>query len=691
MMKMLPFFQSGPFGIRSGSQGCIDANRPFENTSSSVAEQVPVCPEASADEIWSRDQEKMRERPEAACRASRASSITSNESCISAGDSPEKGNKGIKGMLKSAFKIVKKTKPPSVKQVMDLLGEQKLCDAIQHLFVLEKSLSSKSEEGLNTSQKDIESVYEILKHKVFSTLKDSVLLAKTNPDLLQQAVEALKEQEKEDQNYMSENPPDQNMQFRPRKWKELWMATVKESVEARMKDTSRTPRTENLSPVGQNLLHMGKTMKEDLTVVAKYINKLYPPEFNVFSIYAELYHNYFASQAKKNAESHLEDKDIYLLLSWVHNFYPKDMRKDHALAMELDKVKLGSLLPSSLSKELENKYLDSEEVTVKNSLSRCLDKEIQRWKEDKEPEKLNGHFQSELLGIFVIQSIYSSQKRAEDISKAVGEELSRRLLKELPAFLRSYRDAFEDFKEKSKKHRYYKPILIANINNCWNFREYTEEYVAEKDDSKADILSTLADIENSGFDVLLQQLFTQLKPLYKKFTENKWDSSSEIMNEIIKTTSKHISDFQTLKDPFYHAIVEKIHARLVKEYIVRLLKRKVSLKTPAQQQTLAQHISKNAADLEAFCTSNGSQATWLNSALPKLAEIIRLQDLGAIKIEVATLATTYPDIRKRHLEAFLHIKANLSRSELKSILGYLADSTASTQPRAPLFSNINVS
>lgn len=206
---------------------------------------------------------------------------------------------------------------------MDLLGEQKLCDAIQHLFVLEKSLSSKSEEELNTSQKDIENVYEILKHKVFSTLKDSVLLAKTNPDLLQQAVEALKEQEKEDQNYMSENPPDQNIQFRPRKWKELWMATVKESVEARMKDTSRTPRTENLSAVGQNLLHMGKTMKEDLTVVAKYINKLYPPEFNVFSVYAEFYHNYFATQAKKDAESHLEDKDIYLLLSWVHNFYPK--------------------------------------------------------------------------------------------------------------------------------------------------------------------------------------------------------------------------------------------------------------------------------------------------------------------------------------------------------------------------------
>lgn len=50
-------------------------------------------------------------------------------------------------------------------------------------------------------------------------------------------------------------------------------------------------------------------------------------------------------------------------------------------------------------------------------------------------------------------------------------------------------------------------------------------------------------------------------------------------------------------------------------------------------------------DADCFLFWQGSQATWLNSALPKLAEIIRLQDLGAIKMEVATLASTYPDIR----------------------------------------------
>lgn len=113
-MKMLPFFQSEPIGIRNGSEGCIGANRQLGNPST-VAEQVPACPGPSGDEIWSRDQEKMSERPEAACRPSRASSITSNGSCTSAGDSPEKGKKGIKGILTSALKKMKKTKPLSGK------------------------------------------------------------------------------------------------------------------------------------------------------------------------------------------------------------------------------------------------------------------------------------------------------------------------------------------------------------------------------------------------------------------------------------------------------------------------------------------------------------------------------------------------------------------------------------------------
>lgn len=50
------------------------------------------------------------------------------------------------------------------------------------------------------------------------------------------------------------------------------------------------------------------------------------------------------------------------VIVWL--FHSRDMRKDCVLAEELEKLELGSLLPLSLSKELEKKYLESEEVRI---------------------------------------------------------------------------------------------------------------------------------------------------------------------------------------------------------------------------------------------------------------------------------------------------------------------------------------
>ena len=153
-------------------------------------------------------------------------------------------------------------------------------------------------------------------------------------------------------------------------------------------------------------------------------------------------------------------------------------------------------------------------------------------------------------------------------------------------------------------------------------------------------------------------------------------------------------------------LLEEVHLHLVKEYIARLCKRRLVLKTAEQQLQLAGHVQANAQLIQQFCTQNvstptpslpgrgaallpqalqglgqplwaspnlirpdlslsgppgalpgraslsqrslcpqGSPATWLHHALPTLAEIIRLQDPSAIKIEVATYATWYPDFR----------------------------------------------
>ncbi|XP_007951313.1 tumor necrosis factor alpha-induced protein 2 [Orycteropus afer afer] len=179
-------------------------------------------------------------------------------------------------------------------------------------------------------------------------------------------------------------------------------------------------------------------------------------------------------------------------------------------------------------------------------------------------------------------------------------------------------------------------------------------------------------------------------PLFKRFTQTRWAAPTEILEDILAAVDQRLPEFSELQDCFREELMEAVHLHLVKEYIIRLSKKRVVLKSAEQQQHLAGHILNNADLIQSFCAQNGSRATWLDPALPKLAEIIRLQDPNAIKIEVATYASLYPDFSKGHLSAILTIKGNLSSSEARSVRSILDVSIGSHESSHPLFSLINV-
>ncbi|ERE72562.1 tumor necrosis factor alpha-induced protein 2 [Cricetulus griseus] len=205
-----------------------------------------------------------------------------------------------------------------------------------------------------------------------------------------------------------------------------------------------------------------------------------------------------------------------------------------------------------------------------------------------------------------------------------------------PSGFVSYQRTFDEFLEKSKLLRNYRANIMANINNCLSFGTSMEQKWQIPQESLRHLLDPLKDLRAHGFDALLQGLFAELKPLFKKFTQTRWATPVETLEEIISTVDVSLPEFSELKD----------------------------------------------------CFREGSPATWLHQALPKLAEIIRLQDSSAIKIEVATYATLYPDFSKGHLNAILAIKGNLPSSEVRSIRNILDINTGLQEPSRPLFALI---
>ncbi|XP_027377512.1 tumor necrosis factor alpha-induced protein 2-like isoform X2 [Bos indicus x Bos taurus] len=502
-----------------------------------------------------------------------------------------------------------------------------------------------SEEELVQRQSEVEALYALLRDQVLGQLRRPL---EAEPERLRQALAVLAEQERQDHAAAAAaaGPPGCPglAATRPRGWLQLWRDGVAQAAAERL---SRRPAAdaEGRTEAERAFLHMGRTMKEDLEAVVERLKPLFPADIRVVAAYAESYHAEFASQLAALTQFELCPRDTYMLLLWVQNLYPNDILNSPKLAPELQGVRLGTLLPPTQIRLLEATFLSNEVASVRELTARALELESNRWTNDEAPQRLDGHCHSE-LAIDIIQIISQGQAKAESITLDLGAQIKPLLLEELARFLRSYQRAFDGFLERCRQLRNYRANVIANINNCLPFRTSLEQQWQTPPDLRSSLLRPLNELKSHGFDTLLQSLFGDLKPLFKRFTQTRWAAPQQTLEEIVSAVAERMPEFSELQDCFREELLEAVHLHLVKEYIARLCKRRLVLQTAEQQQQLAGHVQANAQLIQQFCTQNGSPATWLHDALPRLAEIIRLQDPSAIKIEVASYATSYPDFRR---------------------------------------------
>ncbi|XP_021501237.1 tumor necrosis factor alpha-induced protein 2 [Meriones unguiculatus] len=693
MLKMVTFFQGLP-----GQQSVLGTlnvpGSPPKPRSTSEAESEASMSEVSSEDLVPPQEAGTvpdREEEEAEKKKKKSKGLANMFSVFTKGKKKKRGQPGLSDPEVQPQPQPKPAGPLlTVEELKEALERGRLETAWQ-VLALEQALEAAAEAGgtsgeeLVWRQSKVEALYALLLDQVLGVLRRPLEAA---PERLRQALAAVSQQEREDRRAAGGPAAAALEATRPRRWLQLWRGVVAEVAAERL-DAQPALAADGRSEAESRFLHMGRTMKEDLEAVAERLKPLFPEEFAVVHTYAQSYHRHFAEHLCAMAQFELCERDAYLLLLWVQNLYPNDILNSPKLAQELQGIELGSLLPPKQIRLLEAMFLSNEVTNVKLLMARALELESQRWAQDVAPQSLDGHCHSE-LAIDIIQIISLSQDKAENITPEVGVQIKQLLLVELAALLRSYQRAFDEFLEKNKLLKNYSVNIMANINNCQSFRTSVEQKWQMPPDSLNHLLEPLKELKAHGFDTLLQSLFLDLKPLFKKLTQTRWANPDETLEEILATVDSRLPEFSELQDCFRKELVEAVHLHLVKEYIIRLSKRRLVLKTTEQQQQLARHILANAEAIQHFCTDNGSTAAWLQPALPTIAEIIRLQDTSAIKIEVATYITRYPDFSKGHLNAILAIKGNLQSSDVKSIRNILDINTGAQEPSRPLFSLIKV-
>uniref|UniRef100_F7C508 TNF alpha induced protein 2 n=1 Tax=Monodelphis domestica TaxID=13616 RepID=F7C508_MONDO len=482
MMKMMTFFQSS-----QGNQISPPVPPQYESEPSPIGRKPSAVSETESDTISIASSEDLSPRREGGLSPCKE-------------EEKKKKKKGIRKMLNVINKGIRRKShsspsdevpeteakpeapPPTVEELYSLLEQGRL-EVAHHLLRLERELvqngSGINEEELIRQQSKVEALYTLLKIAVLRVLHWP---KETEPGLLLEALNIILEQEQEDQRVAAEaREPSALVNTRPRNWLKLWQEGVRDSVEIRMTrphsmipDGNRSEGKEASSEAAQSFLHMGKTMKEDLQFVAEHLQPIYPAEFNVFHTYAVCYHNYFSAQISSMAQFELNKEDTSLLLLWVQNLYPSEIIDNAKLSGRLREIGLGSLLPPKQIRRLEVNYLSDETARIQELMNEGLKMEVKKWSEDKEPIYLEGNYHSE-LPIDIIQIISALQLKAENITIDLGKQIKPLLMTKFSSFLKSYQQAFVDFLEKGKQQKYYRAIIMANINNCLAFRTHIEK------------------------------------------------------------------------------------------------------------------------------------------------------------------------------------------------------------------------
>ncbi|NXI20667.1 EX3L4 protein, partial [Irena cyanogastra] len=75
--------------------------------------------------------------------------------------------------------------------------------------------------------------------------------------------------------------------------------------------------------LGARLAALAARVVGDLGGVRSHVAPAYPPEYGALGVYARGYHRALAQQLRALAQRPLDVPDLYLLLDWHSNAYPR--------------------------------------------------------------------------------------------------------------------------------------------------------------------------------------------------------------------------------------------------------------------------------------------------------------------------------------------------------------------------------
>ncbi|KAI5098878.1 tumor necrosis factor alpha-induced protein 2 isoform X2 [Silurus meridionalis] len=582
--------------------------------------------------------------------------------------------------------VVKPREPLSVLEILQLVTKRDLFLADTHILELEQECkevsttppvgvedltSPSSKDSGRRKAKDVELLYEALQKELWDVVRESLRSPTAGPNL-GLVVQVLQQEEQADRDWISSEGAVPGGP-RPRELKKRWKEAVTEAANENL------PKSDVVLP-GELAAYLDRLrirMVEDLGAARRNVVSVYPEEYDAFQVYVHSYHQAITCRLQNITNGELQITDMYSLLDWLYNIYDRDVIGTVSITSPINRSQLNPLLPAEMVDKLELDCLNYVRGKVTNELSQVLDEEEKRWMETLHIEE----YQISLSNT-VIQRLQGDLERSAAINRGLASRVAQCSLNGLADFLYSFQRKVEMFHEGlvnvfGEHEDGYVAKTIALANCCPPFRSFVERCIhsdpAVSEDSGRRANTALDKIVNLSVRVLNDRIFEHIRPFFDKLVKRKWLSNTEAFEQIVSLIREHFKKFKRMEVPPYQVLVGEVHRRVMTEYLRAIMRGRIICTSLKMRKRMAGRLREEGKNLKALFKELESTASWLDSAIPHISEIILLEDTPSIQIEVGVLVREFPDVRKKHVSAILNIRGMTRQMERQEILNIVKD------------------
>ncbi|XP_055055683.2 exocyst complex component 3-like protein 2 [Misgurnus anguillicaudatus] len=537
--------------------------------------------------------------------------------------------------------------------------------------------------------KDVELLYEALQNEMWDVVRESLRQPCTGPQL-GLVVLVIQQEEQADKVWALHQEAQANLQAeddsedrpisreiarpskRPRRLRQGWVDAMGEAADWCL------PQPGGIA-AGQMAMYLERLrgrVVEDMDAARRNVVAVYPEEFGVFQVYMQSYHRAVAKRLKSITCGPIQITDIYSLLDWIYNIYNRDVLATVGAMGTIDCEALDPLLPEYVINRLEQDCVDTVWEKVTTELSQVLEDEEKRWAQTLHIEE----YQSGLARS-IIQRLKVDLDRSTAVSQPLGASIARCTLNGLADFLHSFQRKVEMFHNTQSEFGDggdgYVSRTIALVNCVPPFRSFVERcHMCDplgSEDFSQRAHSSLERIVNHSVRVLADILFEHIRPFFDKLVKRKWLENNEAYESIETSIKQHFKKFRRMDCPPYQTLVNEVHRRVLVEYVRAIMRGRVICTSLKMRKRVAFRLQDEAKQLKALFRDLESTASWLDSVIVHLADIIVLEDTPSIQMEVGVLVKEFPDIQRRHISTVLNVRGMVHQSDRQEILAVVRD------------------